>query len=241
MEGPLQDMNRKLTNMIRFAMDEFLPPIIRDSYWFMYPIFFILYKGKNIKRKMNFKSLAYTLPENKLNELYKEVDVVSRNRQTDLAKSNIKYILDIIQDGQSVLDAGCGKGYLLNRIKQVYPRCNLQGLDLDNHLEYEGIHFNRGTLTALPFPDSHFDIVICSHTIEHIIALDKAIAELVRVTKKRLIVVTPCQRYFYYTLDGHVNFFYKEEELLRHLPFKSFVCKKLDMDWIYTGDKSFSG
>jgi hypothetical protein len=29
--------------------------------------------------------------------------------------------------------------------------------------------------------------------------------------------------------------------LLRHLPFKSFVCKKLDMDWIYTGDKSFSG
>src|SRR4030095_4959646 len=121
MEGPLSNMNRKITNWIRFLMDELLPPIIRDSYWFMYPIFFILYKGKDIKRKMHFKLLAYTIPENKLNELYKEIDVVSRNRETDLAKSNVKFILNYIEDGQSILDAGCGKGYLLNKIKQACP------------------------------------------------------------------------------------------------------------------------
>jgi SAM-dependent methyltransferase len=219
-------------------MDEFLPPIIRDTYWFMYPAFFILYKGKDIRRKMHFKTLAYTLPENELNALYKEVDAVSRNRKTDLAESNIKYILNSIQDGQSVMDAGCGKGYLLNRIKQAYPQARLYGLDLENHLEYEGIHFTPGTVTALPFPDNHFDIVICTHTIEHIISLDKAVEELIRITRRKLIIVTPCQRYFYYTIDGHVNFFYTKEDLLRHFPFKSFACKKLDLDWIYTGEKS---
>jgi SAM-dependent methyltransferase len=237
MEGPLSDMNRKLTNMIRFIMDECLPPVIRDSYWFMYPVFFVLYKGKDIKRRMHFKTLAYTLPENDVNELYKEVDVISRNRKTDLTESNIKYVLNSVGDGQTVLDAGCGKGYLLSRIKHACPNSCLDGLDLENHLDYSGIAFTHGTLTSLPFADNAFDIVICTHTIEHIIPLEKAIAELIRVTRKKLIVVTPCQRYYYYTLDGHVNFFYKKEELIRHFPFKTFDCKKLDGDWVYTGEK----
>jgi len=238
MEGPLPDMNRKFTNIIRYVMDECLPPVIRDSYWFMYPVFFILYKGKDIKRIMHFKTLAYALPENEMNALYKEVDVVSHNRKTDLSESNIKYVLDCIVDGQTILDAGCGKGYLLNRIKQVFPHSTLKGLDLENHLAHEGISFTSGTVVSLPFPDNTFDVVICTHTIEHIIPLDKAISELIRVTRKKLIIVTPCQRYFYYTLDGHVNFFYKKEELTRHFPFKKFNCEKLDGDWIYTGEKN---
>jgi ubiquinone/menaquinone biosynthesis C-methylase UbiE len=182
---------------------------------------------------MNFKSLACALPENELNTFYKEVDPISRNRKTDLAESNIAFILNHIENGQSVIDVGCSKGYLLSRIRQAHPKNILKGFDLENNLEYEGISFTPGTITSIPFPDDHFDIVICTHTIEHIIQLDKAILELIRITRKKLIVVTPCQKYFYFTLDGHVNFFYKEEEeLLCHFPLKTFVCKKLDMDWI---------
>ena len=203
-------MNRKLTNKIRYAMDEWLPSFIRDSYWFMYPVFFILFKGRDLKRIMHFKTLVYSLPEQDANALYKEVDVISRNRKTDLVESNIKFVLSCITDGQSVLDVGCGKGYLLNRIKQICPRSPLDGLDLENHLEYPGISFTSGTVTSLPYPDNAVDIVICTHTIEHIIPLKKAISELIRVSRMKLILVTPCQRYYYYTLDGHVNFFYNE-------------------------------
>jgi len=231
-------MNRKFTNMIRHVMDEWVPPRIRDSYWFMYPVFFVLYKGKDVKRIMHFKTLVHTLPETDVDALYKETDVVSRKRRTDLAESNIKYVLSHIPDGQTILDAGCGKGYLLSRIKQSCPHASLDGLDLENYLEYEGIRFTSGTVGSLPFRDNAFDIVICTHTIEHIIPLEKAIGELIRVTRKKLIIVTPCQHYFYYTLDGHVNFFYKKEDLIRHFPFKKFECKKLDGDWIYTGEKS---
>jgi hypothetical protein len=80
-------------------------------------------------------------------------------------------------------------------------------------------------------------VVICTHTIEHIIPLQQAVNELMRITRQQLIIVTPCQRYFYYTLDGHINFFYRKEELLRYLPWKNYLCRKLDSDWVYIGYK----
>lgn len=46
-------MNRNLTNAIRFILDECIPPIIRDSKLFMYPLFYIWFKGKNIEKVMN--------------------------------------------------------------------------------------------------------------------------------------------------------------------------------------------
>jgi hypothetical protein len=51
-------MNRRLTNTIRFVMDELLPPIIRDNKYFMYPFFYIWYKGNNVKVHMEFKNFA---------------------------------------------------------------------------------------------------------------------------------------------------------------------------------------
>jgi SAM-dependent methyltransferase len=231
-------MNRKLTNKIRYAMDEWIPPVIRNSYWFMYPVFFLLYGGRDVRRIMQFKTLVRSLPESEADKLYKEVDVVSRNRKTDLAESNVKYIINQVTNGDSVLDVGCGKGFLLNRIRQICPNSQLEGLDLENTLKYPGLSFTSGTITSLPFTNDSFDIVICTHTIEHIIPLNKAISELIRVCRRKLIIVTPCQRYFYYTLDGHVNFFYRKEELTSHLPFKNFECEKLDGDWIFTGEKS---
>jgi ubiquinone/menaquinone biosynthesis C-methylase UbiE len=219
-------------------MDECLPPIVRDSYWFMYPFFFVLYKGRDIYRKMHFKSLAYTMSENELNNFYKEVNAISRNRKTDLSESNIKYIIENIPgDTKTIVDIGCGKGFLLDRIHKVRSEAVLFGLDIENQLKYPGIHFIKGSINHLPFPDNHFDVVLCSHTIEHIIQLSEAIKELVRVTRNRLIVVTPCQRYFYYTIDGHLHFFHKAGPLLHHFPLKNLQCKKLNMDWICIGDK----
>ena len=49
-------------------------------------------------------------------------------------------------------------------------------------------------------------MVTCHHTIEHIPNLAPAIAELKRISRKQVMIVTPRQRYYYYTLDEHVNF-----------------------------------
>ncbi|MBS1563543.1 MAG: class I SAM-dependent methyltransferase [Bacteroidetes bacterium] len=231
-------MKRELTNKIRWLMDELLPPALRDAYWFMYPFFFILYRGKNVRRRMHFKTLVRTMSPEQADAFYEEVDIVSRHRLTDLAESNIQYILKSLPAGAvTIADIGCGKGYLLHRIQNHRKDVSLTGVDVENRLGYDQVAFTKGSVTRLPFADNHFDVVICTHTIEHILPLEQAMQELLRITKKRLIIVTPCQRAFYYTFDGHVNFFRHRWELLRHLPLEKHECLRLDMDWIYIGDK----
>ena len=43
----------------------------------------------------------------------------------------------------------------------------------------------------LPFSDNEFDIVLCSETLEHVTDYKKAIQELLRITKKVLIITVP--------------------------------------------------
>ncbi len=232
-------IKRELTNRIRYLIDEWIPPVVRDSYWFMYPFFYIAYHGKDIKRKMHFKSLVYSMTENEYLNFYCNNESISSGRLTDLSESNILYILENIgTNAQTIIDIGCGKGYLLNRIHQICSGSQLTGVDLQNQLQYSSIGFVQSGITILPFEDNSFDTVICTHTIEHIVSLQQATEELVRITRKKLIIVTPRQRYFYYTVDGHVNFFYEKEQLTRYLPFEKYSCIELDMDWIYIGEKS---
>lgn len=224
--------------MIRFIMDELLPPVIRDSSWFMFPFYFVLYRGRGIKAKMNYKSLVYAMSEKDRNDFAEEIDLISRRRKTDLSENNITHILRSIQrDSRSVVDIGCGKGYLLNRIKEARPDILLFGSDMSNKVQFGGIEFLRGSITDLPYENEQFDTVICTHTIEHIIDLKKAIDELIRITRKQLIIVTPWQRYFYHSFDSHVHFFYVDAELLHYLPFTKYTCFKMNMDWVYIGYK----
>jgi ubiquinone/menaquinone biosynthesis C-methylase UbiE len=133
-------------------------------------------------------------------------------------------------------DIGCGNGFLLRKIKKIHPAINLYGFDIkkeNNAIEYE---YRKGVIEKLPYPDRFFDIVICSHVLEHIVNIDSAISELKRITKTKLIIVVPCQRYFYYTLDEHINFFPLEESLTSKIKLTNYSCLKLHGDWVYIGE-----
>ena len=233
-------MKREYTNAIRFIMDELIPPIIRDSRLFMYPFFYFIYKTtKDINRRMNFKALAYKMSEEEYLNFCIESSVPFK-RDTNLCKSNIDLILKNLQtESGSLVDIGCGNGYLLKKIKEINPNLKLCGVDIDKNSNLD-FPFIKGNLTKLDFNDNQFDIVTCTHALEHVIDIQTAFNDLIRITKKKLIIVVPCQRYFYYTLDGHIQFFYKAEELLRYLPFKKFTLTKLNMDWVYIGEKDHS-
>ena len=50
--------------MKREGIDEFIPPIIHDSKWFMLPFYWFAYRGKLVKEAMEFKSrIASMTPE----------------------------------------------------------------------------------------------------------------------------------------------------------------------------------
>ena len=70
-------MNRRLTNAIRFVMDEFFPPVIRDSRWFMYPFYYFAYRGKNIREVMDFKSKVYQFTPEEYASFYQGLNTIS--------------------------------------------------------------------------------------------------------------------------------------------------------------------
>jgi ubiquinone/menaquinone biosynthesis C-methylase UbiE len=229
-------MNRNFTNAIRFLMDECVPPIIRDSKWFMYPFFYFAYRGKNIRETMEFKSRVVNFTEKEYADFYNSINSISRNRSTDLNRECINYILENVDSGSSTLvDIGCANGYLLNLIHQQRKDIKLHGFDIKKFDLPGFVEQSIGDIHHLPYEDKQFDTVICCHTIEHLTGLPQCINELIRIARKEVIIVTPCQKPFYYTLDEHVNFFYYKEQLTSIIPLDKYSCEKLKGDWVYHG------
>ena len=218
-------------------MDNWLPPAIRDARWFMYPFFHIWFKGKNVRLYMDFKDIAYTLTEDQFSEIYRNLDCLAYDRPTDMNMPSIKYLVDTIdKDAKNLLDVGCGRGFLLNYIGE---NTNLQttGCDLyDNVSTLKKAAYKKGTIYKLPFEDNEFDVVTCSHTIEHLRELPDAINELKRVARKQLIIVTPCQRYYYFTMDLHLNFYPIAAYLQKEINIKNNICTNIQGDWVYIGN-----
>jgi ubiquinone/menaquinone biosynthesis C-methylase UbiE len=133
---------------------------------------------------------------------------------------------------RTLLDVGCGRGYFLSRVKKARPDLQHVGCDVVDKLAHDGMRLVQGNIETLPFDDATFDVVTCSHTLEHIIRPGAAVSELKRVTKHLLFVAVPCQRYFYYTLDEHVNFYPQKEMLLAELGAPDAWCEKLQGDWL---------
>lgn len=230
-------MDRKVTNIIKFFMDECLPPIVRDTKWFMYPFFLYAYRGKNISRAMNIKSLIHSFSQEEYAEFYNSLDTISRNRETDLTQPIINEIISLLPEEEcSVLDVGCGHGYLLSRILEAKPNLQLAGCDVKPPPNQDGFKFIHGSLTDLKLGAKSFDIVTCCHTLEHIVDIKTFIDELKSIARKKIIIVVPCQREFFYTLDEHINFFPYKAKLTSLIGCRRFQCKKIWGDWLFWGD-----
>ncbi len=229
-------MNRKWTNRIRFLMDECIPPVIRDSRWFMYAFYYWAYRGKHIATLMDFKQKYFEWSPEQLQQFYEKINSISSNRPTDVSAQGIRVIEEHCSGSiESVLDVGCGKGYLLGQLQQVYPTLKLQGVDFVTRQLPQDIPFTKAEATSLPFADNAFDLVLCTHTIEHIYKAHELVKELKRVARKKIIIITPKQRYFYYTLDEHILFFPQKELLTGLIEMEKYECSNIEGDWVYIG------
>jgi ubiquinone/menaquinone biosynthesis C-methylase UbiE len=230
-------VNRNITNVIRFFMDECLPAAIRDSRWFMYPFFYLAYRGRNISEVMDFKSRVYSFTPAEYDRFYNSLNTISRNRATDLNRESLEFILaNIAPTTRTLIDVGSGNGYLLKQIHARHPAVELTGFDIkDDDASGDTYKYVKGRIERLPFADKSFDVVTCSHTVEHLLNLEHCISELVRVARRQIFIVTPKQRYFYYTLDEHVNFFPFKEKLTSVIPLTNYSCEDLGGDWVYLG------
>jgi ubiquinone/menaquinone biosynthesis C-methylase UbiE len=188
--------------------------------------------GKQAKAAMEFKNKYPFMNEEEISGYYQIPSLIAKARLTDLNKACIQYILEnaIDEKTQNVLDAACGRGYLLDRILEKYPGMDCTGIDIK--VSQQKYKMLEADITNLPFEDKSFDTVLCTHALEHIKEPQKALDEIKRVCKKRLIVVVPRQREYKYTVDLHVNFFPYMFDFKRFIGEENAQYYKLDGDFL---------
>lgn len=226
-------ISRDITSVINYILDNICPPILRDCYPLMYPIYWVA-GGKYTAKLLKYKDKYPFLTEEEYNEYYECASKTRfTERPTDLNKSGLRFILSHA-DG-ACLDAGCGRGYVAKVLASAGH--TVTGIDIiapRNYSAADGYTFVNASLDSIPFPDQHFDTVICAHVLEHVPDMDKVVWELLRVTKKQAVIVLPRQREYRYVADLHVRFFPYEYNLFMAFPApirKNIHITRVGSDW----------
>lgn len=102
----------------------------------------------------------------------------------------------------SVLDAGCGEGFTLARLQKEKIGKVHEGIEYDEtaielgRKTYPKVYIRKGDIYKLPYKSNSFDLVICTEVLEHLENPKKAYRELIRVSKKYILLSVPNEPFF---------------------------------------------
>jgi SAM-dependent methyltransferase len=209
-------MKRETTNAIRFVLEELIPPVVRDSALMRWV--FRRHWGVLVDDIEKFRENIPFVTPAEYKSIYERLPRVQN--ETDNSEACLARILAEI-DGGTVLDVGCGTGYLADWLHVRRPDLAITGTDFiieeGTKQRASAIQFKEGQIEALPFADASFDTVICTHVLEHILDFQKALSEIRRVTAKKLIVIVPQEREYRFTFNPHLHFFPYPHSFLRYV------------------------
>jgi ubiquinone/menaquinone biosynthesis C-methylase UbiE len=103
--------------------------------------------------------------------------------------------------GSSLLDVGCGKGFMLHDLAELIPGISVKGIDISSYAIEHAIddmrsHVQVGDARKPPFPDKSFDVVISINTI-HNLKRDEcaqALREIERLSRHGAFVTVDAYR-----------------------------------------------
>ena len=145
-----------------------------------------------------------------------------------------------LTNNSSVLDVGCGKGFLLYEMKLLLPGLKVAGFDISNHglenakEEIKDALFIHRAQDPYPYQDNEFDLVIslgCIHNLR-VFELETALKEIERVGRQGYIMMES----------------YRNEQELFNVQCWALTCESFfdTEEWIwlfkhfgYTGDYEF--
>lgn len=142
-----------------------------------------------------------------------------------------------LTSSSSLLDVGCGKGFMLHDLAALIPGIAVCGVDVSEYAIKNAIDdmcpfVKEANATDLPFPDDSFDVVISINTVHN---LDRdhcarALREIERVSRGRSFI----------TVDAYRNDAEKELMWAWNLTAKTIMhvdeWKSFFSDVGYTGD-----
>ncbi len=103
---------------------------------------------------------------------------------------------------ESVLDAGCGEGFSLNKLRENNIGKKLEGIensktaiDISKKINSK-LNIKLGSVYSLPYKDNSFDLVICTEVLEHLDNPERGLSQVMRVSKKYIIFSVPNEPFF---------------------------------------------
>jgi len=211
-------LSKEITVIFNKFIELFLPPILSDRK--LVASFFNYLQGRGFK--------YYDVTQN-------PVTYPRGKRDSDYTKSQQKAVVDLIV-GKSILDIGCGTGNYLKFLAENGYNC--VGVDPNCINENKkNLQFFSGFVQDFKFPKKSFDTVLSFKTLEHIPDAKSELAYWRTLSRKRLILILPCQRYRHYVYDGHINFYPDEYQLRIQLGLSSkAVINKVSYEWVIYED-----
>jgi|TARA_B100001142_G_scaffold313631_1_gene350296 methionine biosynthesis protein MetW len=109
-------------------------------------------------------------------------------------KQEFKIIADLIEKNTRVLDVGCGDGTLMDFLK-VNKKIDIRGIEISKSKVQKCVEKGLTVIEGdaekdlKQFPESSFDYVILSQTLQAFVNPEKVISELLRVGKKAIVTI----------------------------------------------------
>ena len=121
--------------------------------------------------------------------------------EMESSKAMAAFIAEYLTPGDSISDIGCSAGHYLFSINKLLPNFEFSYTGVEMHdlfLEKakkawkneSSAEFRKGSIFDIPAKDGEFDITFSSNLLMHLPSIVKPIQELIRVTKKKLIIRT---------------------------------------------------
>jgi ubiquinone/menaquinone biosynthesis C-methylase UbiE len=149
----------------------------------------------------------------------------------------------------SVLEVGCGEGFVLDYLAKRNPDLRLSGIDqnpaavrMAARITARGITYACADGQHIPYPDGAFEMVVISEVLEHVHADPTDILrEAMRVSRRFLLITVPREPYFQTITDcllacrviddpEHINFWTKrqlQQWLRQHLSILRYTTRDL--------------
>ncbi|MDH5720409.1 MAG: class I SAM-dependent methyltransferase [Spirochaetia bacterium] len=141
----------------------------------------------------------------------------------------IQFINKFIKKDDKILEYGCGEGLIIGEIKKNNKlNKNIFGFDISEEAvkkakkRYPSIKFGVIPETGkLPFKNGTFDVLVCTEVIEHIMDVERTLAEFNRLLKPNgLLLLTT--GYHGWIKDLLIVLFFRHE-LHFHNPYSSHI------------------
>lgn len=156
---------------------------------------------KNKKPKIDKHGLCLNEYKNNFNNAKVYYDrATGKSPEMEVSKAIANILKKIVKKNEKILDVGCACGHFYRSIKKrikknfFYTGTDPYSIFLDKAKTVwkndQNVSFKKGNIYNLPFKKNEFDYSFCSNVFIHLNDVKKPLSEILRVTKKKVILRT---------------------------------------------------